>query len=81
MVAPHTRQATASEAVGVDLSVDSPGWHRMVADAQAESSANVCVTVLLGRSSFGIIHAPVLRWLGIEAALDISPLAGKCGGK
>jgi hypothetical protein len=42
MVAPHTRQATASEAVGVDLSVDSLGWHRMVADAQAESSVNVC---------------------------------------
>jgi hypothetical protein len=34
MVALDTRQATAPEAVDVDLSADSPGWHTTAAGAQ-----------------------------------------------
>jgi hypothetical protein len=46
MVALGTRQATASKTVCVDLSVDSPGCHRMGTGAQAESSSNKWNTVV-----------------------------------
>jgi hypothetical protein len=78
MVALDTRQATGSEAVGVDLSADSLALHRMGAGGQAGSSTNEydagAGTEVVSRPCTGVVVA------GIEAALDISPLAGKWRG-
>jgi hypothetical protein len=79
MVALDTRQATALKAVRVDLSVDSPGNTGWLA-ARRLSLAPSDATPLLGRS-WSCVHAPRSWWLGLEAAIDISPLAVKCDGK
>jgi hypothetical protein len=79
MVALDTRQATALEAVRVDLSVDNPGNTGWLA-ARRLSLAPSDATPLLGRS-WSCVHAPRSWWLGLEAAIDISPLAVKCDGK
>lgn len=75
MVALDTRQATGSEAVSVDLSVDSLGLHKMGAGGQTWPSTNEydagAGTEVVSRPCTGVVVA------GIEAALDIAPLAGK----